>query len=154
FLEWGGPASAGVLLLHGGAAHAHWFDAVASSLAEGRHVVALDQRGHGESDWARTPAYATQDFATDVIAVLDGLSWSTAVLVGHSMGGHNAIGTAAWYPGRVRGLVIVDSRPSIPAERLVQMKERGTRPPRLHPTVEVAMAAFRLLPPDTLADPE
>ena len=47
----------------------------------------------------------------------------------------------------------MDSRPAIPAERLAQMKERGARPPRRHPTVEAAVAAFRLLPPDTVADP-
>ena len=65
------------------------------------------------------------------------------------MGGHNAIACAAWHPDRIRGLVIVDSRPAIPAERLAQMKERGARPPRRHPTVEAAVAAFRLLPPET-----
>jgi pimeloyl-ACP methyl ester carboxylesterase len=152
-LEWGPAAPSGVLLLHGGAAHAHWFDAVAVAVADGRHVVALDQRGHGESAWARPPAYATQDFAGDIVGVLDALGWTSAALVGHSMGGHNAIACAAWHPDRVRGLVIVDSRPAIPAERLAQMKERGERPLRRHPTLEAAMAAFRLLPPDTIADP-
>jgi pimeloyl-ACP methyl ester carboxylesterase len=49
--------------------------------------------------------------------------------------------------------VIVDSRPAIPAARLAQMKERGERPPRQHPTLEAAVAAFRLLPPETGADP-
>jgi pimeloyl-ACP methyl ester carboxylesterase len=152
-LEWGPAGRSGVLLLHGGAAHAHWFDAVAAPLAERRHVVALDQRGHGESQWAQPPAYATQDFARDLVGVMDCLGWATAVLVGHSMGGHNAIGCAAWHPDRVRGLVIVDSRPAIPAERIAQMRERGARPHRRHPTVEAAAAAFRLLPPDTTADP-
>jgi pimeloyl-ACP methyl ester carboxylesterase len=152
-LEWGTPGGTGVLLLHGGAAHAHWFDAMASALATGRHVVALDQRGHGESAWAQPPAYATRDFAGDIVAVLDRLGWGSAVLVGHSMGGHNALACAAWHPERVRGLVIVDSRPAIPPERLAQMKERGERAPRRHPTLQAAVAAFRLLPPDTIADP-
>ena len=152
-LEWGVPATSGVLLLHGGAAHAHWFDAVATSLAHRRHVVALDQRGHGESAWAHPPAYATEDFARDIVDVLDRLGWRSAVLVGHSMGGHNSIACAAWHPDRIRGLAIVDSRPAIPAERLAQMKERGERPPRRHSTMEAAVTAFRLLPPETTADP-
>jgi pimeloyl-ACP methyl ester carboxylesterase len=152
-LEWGRTARSGILLLHGGAAHAHWFDAVAAPLAEHRHVVALDQRGHGESAWATSPAYATEDFVGDIVGVLDRIGWESAVLVGHSMGGHNAIACGAWHPERVRGLVIVDSRPVIPAERLAQMKERGERPPRRHPTLEAAVAAFRLLPPETGADP-
>ena len=99
---------------------------------EHRHVVALDQRGHGESAWATPPAYATEDFAADIVGVLGALGWDSAVLIGHSMGGHNAIGCAAWHPERLRGLVIVDSRPAIPAERLAQMKERGARPHRRH----------------------
>ncbi|HEY7141924.1 MAG TPA: alpha/beta hydrolase [Methylomirabilota bacterium] len=152
-LEWGPAASSGVLLLHGGAAHAHWFDAVAPALAGRRHVVALDQRGHGESEWARPAAYATEDFAGDIVGVLDRLGWEAAVLVGHSMGGHNTIACAAWHPDRVRGLVVVDSRPAIPPERLAKMKERGERPPRRHPTVEAAVARFRLLPPETSAEP-
>jgi pimeloyl-ACP methyl ester carboxylesterase len=152
-LEWGPTRRSGILLLHGGAAHAHWFDAVAATLAERRHVVALDQRGHGESEWVRPPAYATQDFAGDLVGIIDGLGWTTVVLVGHSMGGHNAIACAAWHPDRVRGLVVVDSRPAIPAERIAQMRERGARPHRRHPTVDAAVAAFRLLPPDTTADP-
>jgi pimeloyl-ACP methyl ester carboxylesterase len=152
-LEWGPAAPSGVLLLHGGAAHSHWFDAVASALAERHHVAALDQRGHGESAWAHPPAYATEDFAGDIVGVIDRLGWEFAVLVGHSMGGHNAIACAAWHPGRIRGLVIVDSRPAIPAERLAQMKERGERPLRRHPTIEAAVATFRLLPPETSADP-
>jgi pimeloyl-ACP methyl ester carboxylesterase len=152
-LEWGEPAATGILLLHGGAAHAHWFDRVAPELAERRHVVALDQRGHGESDWARPPAYATEDFVADVVGVLDRLGWARATLVGHSMGGHNAMACAAWRPERVRALVILDARPAVPAERLAQMRARGERPPRRHPTLEAAVAAFRLLPPETLASP-
>jgi pimeloyl-ACP methyl ester carboxylesterase len=151
--EWGAPASTGILLLHGGAAHGHWFDRVAPALAARRHVAALDQRGHGESDWARPPAYATEDFAADVAAAVKRLGWREAVLVGHSMGGHNAMACAAWHPGRVRALVVVDARPAIPEERLAQMRERGERPHRRHPTVEAAVAGFRLLPPETVAVP-
>jgi pimeloyl-ACP methyl ester carboxylesterase len=151
--EWGVPARTGVLLLHGGAAHGHWFDLVAPALAERRHVAALDQRGHGESAWARPPAYATEDFAADVAGAMDQLGWPRAVVVGHSMGGHNAMACAAWHPGRVRAVVIVDARPAIPEERLAQMRERGERPHRRHPDVEAAVAAFRLLPPDTVAAP-
>lgn len=74
------------------------------------------------------------------------------MLVGHSMGGHNAMCFAAWHPERVRGLVIVDSRPSIPPERLERLRERGHRLRRGHPTLESAVRAFRLLPRETVAD--
>jgi pimeloyl-ACP methyl ester carboxylesterase len=152
-LQWGRPGSPGLVLLHGGSAHAHWFDAVAGAFVADFHVLSLDQRGHGESDWPPGPRYATEDFAGDLLAVLDALGWSRAVVVGHSMGGHNAMAFAAWHPDRVRGLCIADSRPAYPHERLQVMRRRGHRGPRRHESLEAAVASFRLLPPDTTAHP-
>lgn len=152
-LQWGRPGAPGLCLLHGGAAHAHWFDPVGPALADRWHVIALDQRGHGESAWPSPPAYATEDFVADLEGVFDALGWDRAVVVGHSMGGHHGLAFAAWHPDRVRGLVVVDARPSIPEERLQEMRERGRRAHLRYPTVEAAVAAFRLLPRETVADP-
>jgi pimeloyl-ACP methyl ester carboxylesterase len=115
------------------------------------HVLALDQRGHGESGWVSPPAYATSDFASDLHEVMDVLGWARMSLVGHSMGGHNSMAFAAWHPERVDSLTVVDARPAIPPERLDRMHERGRRTPRRHPTAEAAVRAFRLLPPETNA---
>ena len=153
FLESGRVGAPPLCFLHGGAAHAHWFDAVTPAFADRFHVVALDQRGHGESAWAEPPAYGTDDFTGDLAAVMDALGWARMIVVGHSMGGHNAMTFAAWHPERVAALVIVDSRPVIPAERLTVMHARGRRLPRLHPSAEAAVQSFRLLPRETVADP-
>lgn len=153
-LEWRTAARPGLLFLHGGAAHSHWFDAVAPAFADRFHVLALDQRGHGESQWPAPPAYRTQDFCDDLRGLMETLRWEQMVLVGHSMGGHNAMAFAAWYPERVRVLVIVDSRPAIPPERLAEWQaRRRSRPLRTYETVASAVARFRLLPPETVADP-
>lgn len=152
-LEWGTSGRPGLCLLHGGAAHAHWFDLVAPAFADRFHVVALDQRGHGESDWARPAAYGTEDFAADLLGVLDALGWERAILAGHSMGGHNSIAFSAWHPARVRALVVIDSRPALPEERLTMMHRRGERPLRRYATADEAVTAFRLLPRDTVAAP-
>jgi pimeloyl-ACP methyl ester carboxylesterase len=153
-LEWGEPGRPALCFLHGGAAHAHWFDAVAPPFVDRFHTISLDQRGHGLSTWATPPAYATQDFAADLVAVMDALGWHHMVVIGHSMGGHNAMSFAAWHPERVRGLVIVDSRPALPADRLARLRRRGERPMFRHPTADTAVARFRLLPPETAAEPE
>jgi pimeloyl-ACP methyl ester carboxylesterase len=152
-LEWGSAGRPALCFLHGGAAHAHWFDEVTGPFTDRFHVVALDQRGHGLSDWPATGQYATEDFAGDLLAVMDALEWRDMVVVGHSMGGHNAMSFAAWHPERVRRLVIVDARPSIPDDRLVLMHMRGQRALRHHATIEEAVKAFRLLPRETVADP-
>ncbi len=153
FLEAGPSGAPALCFLHGGAAHAHWFDAVLPPFVPGHHVVSLDQRGHGRSAWAVPPAYATEDFASDLLAIMDRLGWERTVLVGHSMGGHNAMAFSAWHPDRVRALVIVDARPTIPVGRLDRMHARGRRGPRVHPTQDAAVASFRLLPRETVADP-
>ena len=152
-LESGRPGAPGLCFLHGGAAHAHWFDAVTPAFVDRFHVVALDQRGHGESQWAAPPAYGTEDFVADLVGLMDTMGWARMTIVGHSMGGHNAMTFAAWHPARVAGLVIVDSRPAIPAERLEFMHARGRRLPRVHASEDAAVASFRLLPRETLADP-
>lgn len=152
-LEWGSPGQPAVCFLHGGSAHAHWFDAVAPAFASRHHVLSLDQRGHGESDWPVPPAYATEDFTADLLGMMDTLGWRRMALVGHSMGGHNAMAFAAWYPERLWALTIADSRPSIPSERLATMHRRGHRGPRRHESLDTALRSFRLLPPETTADP-
>jgi pimeloyl-ACP methyl ester carboxylesterase len=152
FLEAGPVGAPPICFLHGGAAHAHWFDAVTPAFTDRFHVVSLDQRGHGESAWAEPPAYGTEDFTGDLVGLMDLLGWARMIVVGHSMGGHNAMTFAAWHPERVAALVIVDSRPVIPAERLTVMHARGRRIPRVHPSEDAAVQSFRLLPRETVAD--
>jgi esterase len=152
-LESGAPGAPGIFFLHGGSAHAHWFDALTPRFAERCHVVALDQRGHGRSAWPDPPAYATEDFAADLVAVADALDWERFALVGHSMGGHNALALAAWHPQRVAALVVLDARPALAPDRLARMRERGLRGLRGHASPEALVGAFRLVPPETVADP-
>jgi len=152
-LEWGIAGRPPLCFLHGGSAHAHWFDLVAPAFVDRFHTIALDQRGHGESDWATPPAYATENFAADLLGVIDAFGWRQVALVGHSMGGHNAMSFAAWHPDRVSALVIVDSRPVIPADRLDRLRTRGQRTLRPYPSAEAAAQSFRLLPRETNAEP-
>ncbi len=152
-LEWGEPGRPALCFLHGGSAHAHWFDAVVPAFTDRYHMLSLDQRGHGASQWAPEPAYATEDFAADLLGVMEMMGWARMTLIGHSMGGHNAMAFAAWHPERVERLVVVDSRPSIPADRLQTMHRRGDRGPMRHETLDSAVKSFRLLPRETVADP-
>jgi pimeloyl-ACP methyl ester carboxylesterase len=153
FLEWGNTGHPVLCFLHGGSAHAHWFDFVAPAFADRFHVIALDQRGHGESQWADPPAYGTENFAADLLGLLDALGLERVALIGHSMGGHNAMSFSAWHPARVSALVIVDSRPVIPTDRLDRLRRRGERTLRPYPSREAAAQSFRLVPRETNADP-
>jgi pimeloyl-ACP methyl ester carboxylesterase len=113
-LDWGAAGLPPILMLHGAAQTAHSFDETAPDLARDHHVLALDQRGHGDSDWA--PLYDRDAFAGDIVTVLDTHGWRSVTLVAMSLGGLNAIALAAARPERVRGLVVVDVVPTVAAE--------------------------------------
>jgi esterase len=110
YLDWGGGGQGvPILLLHGLRDRVPAVRLVAPALVGHGRVLALDQRGHGGSDWPPT-GYAPEDFAADVAAFLDALDLAATppVVVGHSMGGRTALAFAARYPDRLRGLVVVD----------------------------------------------
>src|SRR5262245_28036386 len=71
FLDWGTAGEPPLLLLHGGAQTAHSWDEVAPDLASDHHVLALDQRGHGDTEWAPKGRYRRDDFVADIRAFLD-----------------------------------------------------------------------------------
>lgn len=73
-------------------------------------ILSYDQRGHGKS-FRPESGYSPEDFAEDLKNILDELGWKTIDLVGHSMGGRNALVFAFKYPERVRCLVIEDIGP-------------------------------------------
>jgi esterase len=113
FLDWGTEARSPLLLIHGGAQTAHSWDEVAPDLARDHHVLAIDQRGHGDTDWAPDGRYRREDFVADIRAFLDDRGWEAATLVALSLGGLNSLAFAAVHPERVRGLVVVDVAPTV-----------------------------------------
>jgi pimeloyl-ACP methyl ester carboxylesterase len=91
--------------------HAHWFEGasferLATLLAPEYRVVALDQRGHGHSDHAKS--YTREDYIGDLVAFLAHLRVDRPFLLGNSLGGVNAYHFAARHPGRARALIIED----------------------------------------------
>ena len=69
FLEWGDPSAPPVLLLHGVNQTSHAWDLVSLHLADRYHVYAIDQRGHGDSEWVKDGAYDFRDYADDAKAL-------------------------------------------------------------------------------------
>jgi pimeloyl-ACP methyl ester carboxylesterase len=109
-LEWGRGDGPLVLLLHGFLEHARAWDWVAPLLAvAGYRVVALDWRGHGDSDWVgKGGYYHFADYAADLAFLVRELG-GRAALVGHSMGASAALLYAGTEPERVSALVAVDA---------------------------------------------
>jgi pimeloyl-ACP methyl ester carboxylesterase len=96
-----------VLLLHGGPGLSYeYLEGLADELGAGFRIAAFQQRGLEPSTLAGP--FTMSEAVNDVIAVLDGLGWAQAVLVGHSWGGHLVLRTAAAHPDRLRGVLAVD----------------------------------------------
>ncbi len=153
YLDWGGdPKQRTFVLLHGGSAHAHWWDYVAPELAAYGHVAALDFRGHGRSGWSAEAHYGPPAYIEDVRALID-LLGTKVVLVGHSMGGAVAQWCAVTFPEKLAALIVVDS-PAGPPPLLRRLqwrwrrKAQGGKRPELRFADDI-IRKFRLSPPGT-----
>jgi len=113
FLEWGAPDAPPIVLLHGGHQSAHSWDLVSLHLAQRYRVLALDQRGHGDTEWVRDVAYSNHDMALDAAAFIEQMGLDRVILIGHSMGGRNAMLLTRQDAARLRALVVVDVGPEL-----------------------------------------
>lgn len=111
YLDWGNNGCQTMLLLHGFMGHAHVWDNFAINFRSDYHIIALDQRGHGESEWSKEGAYAIEDYFVDLINFVETLGLRDLILIGHSMGGRNALFYAAYNYEKVARLVLIDARP-------------------------------------------
>lgn len=113
YVEWGDAQATPMVCLHGLRAYGHWFDELAAVVSDRYRVLALDQRGRGETDWAADGDYTREAYVSDVEVFVETLQLDRFILIGHSMGGLNAIHYAARHPERVLALGILDIGPEI-----------------------------------------
>jgi pimeloyl-ACP methyl ester carboxylesterase len=146
YQAWGEPGETGLVLVHGGAAHAHWWDHIGPLLTQGRRVVALDLSGHGDS--GRREAYSLDHWSREVLAAAAhaGITRPPAV-IGHSMGGFVALRAASLYGPRLAGAVVIDSpvRDMTPEERAAR-EQRAFGPLRVYASREELLARFHPFP--------
>jgi esterase len=110
YREWGDPASPPLVILHGVTGHGRSWDRTCRAFQDRYHIFALDQRGHGESEWADD--YAPERRIEDLEAFVEQMGWAKFTLVGLSMGGMCASGYAIKHSDRLEKLVIVDITPT------------------------------------------
>jgi esterase len=119
YCEWGDETATPLVLLHGLMGHARTWGPFPLAMSDRFRVLALNQRGHGETEWATD--YAQQQMDEDVDAFVSALGLRRIALIGQSMGGINAYLYAARHPGVVERLVIGDVGPDVlarePGER-------------------------------------
>lgn len=121
YVDWGSAGAPPLLFLHGLSSHAHTFDPFAPLFLPRFHLLALDQRGHGESDWS-PEGYDGERFVADLEAFVEALGLNRLTLIGHSMGARNAWNFAARRPERMERLVLVDLGPEIERQGMERMR--------------------------------
>lgn len=147
YLAWGPAGANGIVFVHGGGAHAHWWTHVAARFARDYRVAALDLSGHGDS--GRRDRYSMEAWTDEVAAVIADAEMSPQpIVVGHSMGGFVTIATGSRHGERLKGIIVCDSpvtEPDPEVEAFNLRKAFGT--PKVYPDVETAIARFRTVPP-------
>jgi pimeloyl-ACP methyl ester carboxylesterase len=127
YLDWGGNGHP-IVFLHGGGLNAHTWDVVALMLRDRYRCIALDQRGHGDSEWSPAIDYGVETQVRDVEGFVESLKLEQPILVGQSMGGLNAMAYAVRHSERLKGLVVVDVGPEIDAAGAQRIREFASTP--------------------------
>jgi len=155
YFDWGNHDAPPLLLVHGGRDHARSWDWVAEQLSPHWHVVAMDHRGHGDSDWVSDGNYSSNDMVYDLAQLVHQLGRGPVSIVSHSMGGNVALRYAGMFPDMVRQIVAIeglgpspewkDKQRSTPypermREWIEKKRKAAGRVPRRYESIEAAYA--------------
>jgi esterase len=143
FLDWGIEGKRPILFLHGGALTAHTWDLCCLALRDEFHCMALDQRGHGDTDWAPDANYSIAAQREDVRGFAEAAGLKRFVLVGMSMGAINGLAYAIAHPETLSALVLIDAGPNVRrpgSSRIRNFVNGGAEPSSLEAIIERALA--------------
>lgn len=146
YRAWGKRGVSGLLLVHGGAAHARWWGHIAPLLATGRRVVAIDLSGHGDS--GRRPSYSLDMWADELMAVAtDSGIVGPPIIIGHSMGGFVTLRAASRFGDEIAGAITIDSPiRAITPEEEAAAQHNAFGPLRVYPDRGEILKRFRPIP--------
>jgi pimeloyl-ACP methyl ester carboxylesterase len=151
-LTWGKVGAPGLLLLHGGMAHAEWWSFIAPFFAETHRVVTLSWSGMGASDWR--PSYRIDTYVDEMMAVAEATGLfkgpTKPVVLAHSFGGFPTMRCARTFGDRFGGMMILDSPVLSPEHRKQREEKRKDEPAprdtRIYASEAEALLRFRFSP--------
>jgi len=143
YLDFGNTSGPPIICIHGLTANAHSFDAVAPRLAGRYHVMSVEVRGRGESQWGPPTEYTLPAYVSDLRAMLEALSIPRASLIGTSMGGMIAMTFAVTYSAKVERIVLNDIGPEIDPTGLQRIMDYVIDPPDEFKNMAEVVAYYR-----------
>ena len=160
--DWGNEGAPPLLLVHGGLDHGRSWDVIAEGLRDDYRIMALDLRGHGDSEWAKASSYPLPDFVADVYEFLRQQQIERTRIIAHSMGGAVSLLLAGTFPAMVEKLVVIEglriAAPKVmPVHQLMsawveQIQEQIRRIPRGYASVDEALVRMRQAHPRLTED--
>ena len=157
-LDWGGEGKPNLLLLHGIRLHAHVWNDFCRRYRQDFRILAMDQRGHGDSDWSGDEGYHLHGYYEDLLGVIEHLGVAPLTLLGHSLGARVATLFTHLHPEMVKQLVLVDMGPGLPANfaRHDFSRVTETPPPKEFPSPDAAVqyitSILRAGPPEVMEE--
>lgn len=150
YVRWGAHDLPAVVCLHGLRSYARTFEPLAAALHGRAQVIALDQRGRGETDWDPARRYYTDRYVSDLQGLVDHLALERFHLLGHSMGGITSIVYAGQPSPRLLSVILEDSGPgaSTGSAGATRINDELARTPVLFPNWTEARAFWRLIRPN------
>lgn len=167
YVDWGNEQAPPLVLVHGGRDHARSWDWTAEALRAGWHVVAMDHRGHGDSEWVSDGNYRAEDMVYDLAQLIHQLGRGPVTIVSHSLGGNVALRYAGIFPQMVRNIVAIEGLgpspgraaemraapyPARMAEWIEKKRKAAGRTPRKYESIEAAFA--RMIEENSYLTPE
>jgi pimeloyl-ACP methyl ester carboxylesterase len=147
-LEWNPDGATTILLLHGNTANAWWWAQMTAAMPAAYRLVAIDLRGHGESEWVCPAAYGPANHADDLARLIETLGLERPIVAGHSMGGIAVAAFTREYPRMARAAIVIDIAVTSTPRRNRFLYRLKALPTVNYPDLETAIARFRLLPKD------
>lgn len=158
YVDWGNADKPPLLLIHGGRDHCRSWDWTAEALREDWHIIAMDHRGHGDSQWTSDGNYRTMDLVYDVAQLIHQLDLAPVTIVSHSWGANTSLRYAGLFPENVRKIVAIEGLFPTPEreallkdvpfarrvrEFIVEKRKAAGRLPRRYPSLEDAYARMK-----------
>jgi pimeloyl-ACP methyl ester carboxylesterase len=129
FLDFGNGGKPPLICIHGLTGNAHNFDALATHLVPDYHVMSIDVRGRGDSQWGPADEYNQSNYSSDLATLIDQLRLPRVTLIGTSMGGATAMLYAGGYPDRVQRMVLNDVGPEVDLAGIKRITDYMTAAP-------------------------
>jgi esterase len=142
YVEWGEAGAPTSVLLHGMSAMCRIWDPLGRALQDRYRLIAVDQRGHGDTSWPQEPAYSTDDYVGDLEALVEAWGLDRFALIGLSMGGMTSMAYAARHQERLTHLIPVDIRPAVDPDKRPNLDQSKATAQQGHPTFSSLDAAF------------